>query len=790
MRTAVILVLSMATALAAVPVARAAVTAEQVRVAIERGTEYLKRQQKTDGRWDDYPPRYEGGVTALCTLALLESGVSPDDDAIQRALGQLRKLRPDKTYVVSLQTMAFCQAHPDRDRALIERNVRWLESHQISSGQNRGAWAYPESVGDNSNSQFALLALHEAERVGVEVDGRTWRLAKAYWENAQNPDGSWGYMVSPRTGTGSDPPCGSMTCAGIAALVITSDMIRTSNAEAEGDTIRCCLNRDSEENRIDRALQWLGSDRVFAVSTNPGRTQYWLYYLYALERAGRLTAQRFIGRHDWYREGADYLLQKKGGAAADYWIGVGTGEDNRLVATSFALLFLAKGRRPVLLAKLKHGSDNDWNQHRNDVNNLTRYVESKWKRDLTWQVIDVRAAAVEDLLESPVLYLCGGNDVLPAAGEAQDALARKLRAYLDRGGFLFAEAYCKGEAFDRGFRRLIEKVFPEPEYRLEPLPPGHPVWRTEEAVPAEHVRPLWGVDFGCRTSVVYCPPDDSGRVRPSLSCLWELSRSGRDRRFPSGVQAQIDAGKAIGINVLAYATNRELRFKDPSRPETVADGSGSVKARGELAIANLRHFGGCNAAPRALPTLAEVASRELRLRVRADERELRITDEAIFDHPIVFMHGRSAFHLTEVERKQLRTYVERGGVLLANSICASRQFTDAFRREMRSMFPESPLEPIPGDHAMFTPAFGGYDLSTVTRRDPQTSSRNEPLRDLRRKVAPEFEGVKLDDRYGVVFSRYDLSCALEKHDSLECQGYVREDAARLALNVLLYALQQ
>ncbi len=50
--------------------------------------------------------------------------------------------------------------------------------------------------------------------------------------------------------------------------------------------------------------------------------------------------------------------------------------------------------------------------------------------------------------------------------------------------------------------------------------------------------------------------------------------------------------------------------------------------------------------------------------------------------------------------------------------------------------------------------------------------------------------MKLDDRYGVVFSRYDLSCALEKHDSLECQGYVREDAARLALNVLLYALQQ
>ena len=32
--------------------------------------------------------------------------------------------------------------------------------------------------GDNSNSQFALLALHEAERVGVKASDRTWRLAK------------------------------------------------------------------------------------------------------------------------------------------------------------------------------------------------------------------------------------------------------------------------------------------------------------------------------------------------------------------------------------------------------------------------------------------------------------------------------------------------------------------------------------------------------------------------------------------------------------------------------------
>ena len=33
-----------------------------------------------------------------------------------------------------------------------------------------------------------------------------------------------------------------------------------------------------------------------------------LYYLYGVERAGRLSAQRFFGPHDWYREGAAYFV--------------------------------------------------------------------------------------------------------------------------------------------------------------------------------------------------------------------------------------------------------------------------------------------------------------------------------------------------------------------------------------------------------------------------------------------------------------------------------------------------
>ena len=186
----------------------------------------------------------------------------------------------------------------------------------------------------------------------------------------------------------------------------------------------------------------------------------------------------------------------------------------------------------------------------------------------------------------------------------------------------------------------------------------------------------------------------------------------------------------------------------------------------------------------------EVAAAQLNLRTRAREKPIRLTDREIFDYPLVFMHGRNRFSLTDAEREQLKNYLQRGGLLLANAICASEPFAESFRREMATMFPDLPLEPIPASHPLLTPAYGGFDLALVTRRDPQQRGRGERLEDILRKVPPDLEGIRFADRYGVLFSRFDLSCALEKQNSLECRGYIREDAARIGLNVLLYSLQQ
>ncbi|MGH7139378.1 MAG: DUF4159 domain-containing protein, partial [Pirellulales bacterium] len=115
------------------------ITAEKVNEAIERGVEYLKREQREDGSWPD-PVGYPGGITAICTLALLNCGADAKDDHVKNAINHLRTLKPSMTYSTALQTMVFCAAEPATNLALIKRNALWLEQNQKRAGEMAGAW--------------------------------------------------------------------------------------------------------------------------------------------------------------------------------------------------------------------------------------------------------------------------------------------------------------------------------------------------------------------------------------------------------------------------------------------------------------------------------------------------------------------------------------------------------------------------------------------------------------------------------------------------------------------------
>ncbi|WP_254509858.1 DUF4159 domain-containing protein [Anatilimnocola floriformis] len=775
------------------------VTAETVNNAIRYGVGYLHSKQKPDGSWADFesPFAQPGAITALITLALLNCGEKIDEPHVKAALEYLEKSKPPgSTYATSLHIMAMCQADPQRYKLKIASLALWLEAHQVKGeGPQRGGWSYTPTTGlsDNSNTQFAMLAMHEAERVGVKISDQTWQLAKEYWlKNAvyDKGRGAWGYH---------NGVSGSMTCAAVASLIIAEDRLANMEARVVGEQVQCC-GIEPGDDEISRGIDWLG--RNFTVRTNPGddgQSHNWqLYYLYAMERVGRMSGRRFFfgkpqlnpntgafttPRYDWYREGCEILLGQQD-AFTRFWSGLQL-ERDPLIATPLALLFLAKGRRPVVIARLQTpNSNSDWNHHRRSMQNLVGRVERQWKVDLSWQTYELKDATVADLLEAPVLFLSGTQAV-----NFTDAQKKVLKDYVNQGGFLFIEACdgngCNGSAFDQSIRQMLKEMFPESPLRK--LPPDHAVWHAQQPVMPQNLPQdsefwLWGLDSCCRTGVVYCPK--------SLSCYWELAHPYRESNYPQKVKDQIEQVSRIGGNVLAYATNRQLKQK-LDKPQIALGNLNAKTPRGALTLPKLSHNGGADDAPNALQNLLTFLDKRMEMKVDYERRPpIAANEPKLLDYPLLFAHGRQAFQWTQTERRALKTYLDRGGFLFADAICASEEFSYAFKAEILAMYPNGKFYRLPPNHSIFTEEFHGFNLNAVQLRDPKTRNPNDPLQTDMRTTTPYLEAFEVDERIAVILSPYDLSCALEKGASLECKGYVTADAARIGANIILYALQQ
>jgi hypothetical protein len=330
----------------------------------------------------------------------------------------------------------------------------------------------------------------------------------------------------------------------------------------------------------------------------------------------------------------------------------------------------------------------------------------------------------------------------------------------------------------------MRELFPDSELRK--LPPDHAVWYAEKPVNPQHLPDdpefwLWGLDACCRTSVIYCPR--------SLSCYWELAHPYREAVYAAEKQSEINAVVTIGVNVVSYATGRELKEK-LDRPQITISSAGGKSPRGALVVPKLSHGGGSDDAPSALNNLLTVMEKQLEMRVDYEKRLITPADVKLLDYPVVFMHGRRSFKFSAAERKALKDYLDRGGFLFADSICANKEFADSLRAELKAIYPELDFARIPPSHPLFTAEFHGFDLPSVELRDPQIRAEGDPLTARIVKTTPLLEGLEIDGRIAVVLSPNDISCALEKGAALECKSYTPPDAARLGANVLLYALQQ
>ncbi len=326
-------------------------SAARVKESIRSAQQFLMRVQNPEGSYGfggGPAGGHASGATALVMLALLTSGVPADDPSVVRGLRFLRHV-PDPrstyaTYQQSLVLMTFCAAHQwDTDRIRMTGIASQLEDFQVKDGgPTSGMWNYAKHVAleDNSNTQFAILGLREAAIAGIKISRKTWERTLEHFLRTQNEDGGWGYQINLHS-------TGSMTCAGIGSIVICEQMLGSGGDDTNADgSPKCCDRSDRTTDALRRAQQWLS--RYFAVGVNPGEQggRWVLYYLYGIERAGRLSGQRFFGNHDWYREGAAYLIERQSRRDGSWSTSAGV-EADPLIGSSFALLFLSKGLAPV-----------------------------------------------------------------------------------------------------------------------------------------------------------------------------------------------------------------------------------------------------------------------------------------------------------------------------------------------------------------------------------------------------------------------------------------------------------
>lgn len=734
-------------------------TPANVAAAIEKCVSFLVNEQKKDGQragsWSGFPD-YGTGQTSLVTLALLSAGKSPKSPEISRALNFIRDKEPRKTYEAALKVMVLCAAEPAKDKKRIQTAVDWLVSKQSESG----GWSYGDSMGggDESNTQFAVLALWEASKIGITIPNaeNVFRDCKKYWTNVRRGEG-WGY-----SGMGNGPT-GSMTCAGIASMIILQDTSSGVDASVNNDRIQCCGSQ-TEGFQVDRAIQALAN--MFAVNYNPGGSSYTLYYLYALERVGRLTGQRFIGKHDWYREGAEFLIQTQqlGGSFQD---------GNDVVSSSaMALLFLSKGKRQVVIGHLQFGNENDWQHHRRSIQNLTGQIELVWKRELAWQSIKLEQADLASLLETPILFISGSREF-----KLNDAQRKLLKDYVEQNGFIFAEACngdgCKGDEFEKSFRSEMEKIFDKP---LQKLPPTHPIWAAEtrvdpKALPKEFW--LYGLDACCRTSVIYSPI--------SLSCRWELARPyGLTKKHGPAVDADILNAVKLGVNVAAYATGRELKDKLETVAIVQSQKNRQPLDRGSLAVGKIMHSGGADDATKAVSNLLEVYHNRTNALVESKTPMVSLTSDEVQKYPLLYIHGRNKFAFSSEEATGLRRHFETGGFVLGDAICASPDFLESVRMEFAKALPGSNWRTVDPKKPLI------FDLGIVALIDP--SNPGSDLKQAKREGPAELLAVEWKGRTVMLFSPNDLSCAMESKHSMQCRGYVREDAFKIGISMILFGL--
>jgi len=121
-------------------------------------------------------------------------------------------------------------------------------------------------------------------------------------------------------------------------------------------------------------------------------------------------------------------------------------------------------------------------------------------------------------------------------------------------------------------------------------------------------------------------------------------------------------------------------------------------------IARVKYSGGGDwyNGPTEIPNLLAFLREHTPIHTATEEAQVDLLDERLFAYSVLFLTGHGNIRFTEEEVRRLRTYLERGGFLLAND---DYGLDEAFRREMMRVFPDKQLIELPPTFGIFQSPF-------------------------------------------------------------------------------------
>ena len=646
-------------------------------------------------------------------------------------------------------------------KALMKQDAAALRAMMKTQGQAKGFYDYDARGGATtyslSRSQYAVLGMWAAAQTGVEVPSDYWRMVTASWTGHQDAGGGWAYQKGNR----DYPVTAGITAAGVATLYLAQEF-------KLADAAKVCDGNPATP-AIDRGLKWL-AENFGQVGAEEGYAREFPFpTLYAVERVGMASGRKYFGANDWYEKGADYLIRRQRADGSWHNKGAYVGP---LHDTCFGILFLSRGRAPLLMNKLQWGEKGagaqaappaapgppaaarkpEWNQRPRDVANLAYWVSSVVERDLNWQVVG-EGASLRDWHDAPILYVSGTK-----ALQLADDTKRKLREYVEGGGLVLGHADCAGRPFATAFRKLGTDLFPQCAWRE--LPVDHPIykngpflrekWKTKPAV--------LGLGNGVRELMLLIPQGDAGRA-------WQSKAVGGN-----------EPAWQLGADIFFYAVGRkDLRYRGESH---VVDADPKVRPAKTISVARLQYDGNWDPEPGGWRRLANVLHNGARADLQVAPAAAGAGDLSAVK--LAHLTGTAAFRLDDASRAELKRFVTSGGTLVVDAAGGSAAFARAAEAELAAIFPDAKLAVLPPGHAVYSS--GGAKPEPVAYRPFAQKALVGATR------SPRVQGMTFaGGRVGVFFSREDLSAGLVGQPVDGIIGYDPLTSTAIMSRIILYA---